>query len=654
MSKLNIVAISYERDKILNALQRTRAAEVKTHTVLENTQVPESSLSELEERIRVLEGALDYLVAGVSDYVKDNRIKDEKRESEYSISYSEFLEAGEKREEFEEIIARINSLEESKKELETALLKSRRLCKTAGIYRVVKQPFSILETGTRVSYRLGTMPSQAYEELEKTLQEPLFCITKLNADDSEVLVFAAFHKSLDGDKILQGASFNACPFKEGSGESVYSGAVAETDAALKGIKDNSEKLFEMREFIKPLRIYCDYLKFELEKASLSEKMRATQETFLLEAYVPKESEKDVGEAIDGVTNAAYYEFSEPAEDEIPPTLYRNNAVVSNFETITDLYSPPSSKEFDPNTIMAFFYSLFLGFIMGDVGYGLIMLLGGGAIWFKLRSKGGGLARLSGVFAVGGIFAIVWGVLFDSVFGMSLHMPFKLPDAQTDMWSFMGIQVPAVLVISLELGVVQLFAGYICKAVQCFRRGGIGDGICEGVIWALFSFGMGLAIAGLVDELDFIELAYAGGIMAAASLVAAMLTAGRKEKFIGKFTKGFGAAYGVINYASDILSYARLYGLMLSGAVIAKIISGYAVTGTNGSVGFLFSGNVGLIILGVVILIVGHVFNFAIGLLGAYIHDARLQYVEFYGKFFEGDGELFAPLGSRHNYVRLNK
>ena len=655
MSKLNLVAVSSERDKILNALQRTRAAEVKTHTVLENTNIPECSLGELDERIRVLESALSYLVAGVSDYRKDNKIKDETTENEYSLTYSEFLQAGEKCGEYEEIIARINALEDGKRELEGTLLKSRRLAKSASIYREIKQPFSTFENGSRVIFRLGTMTNQAFETFEKAIKdESLFCLSKVNAEDDEVLVFAAFHKAIDGDKILQGAGFNACPFKEGSGESVYRGATAEIEGALKGLKDNSQELYNMREFIKPLRIYCDYLKFELEKAELAEKMRVTQETFLLEAYVPKESEKEVGEAIDGVTNAAYYEFSQPAEDEIPPTLYRNNAVISNFESITDMYSPPSSKEFDPNTIMALFYSLFLGFIMGDVGYGLIMLLGGGAIWLKMRSKGGGLARLSGVFAVGGIFAIVWGVLFDSVFGIPFGLPFKLPDAQSDMWSFMGIQVPAVLVISLELGVVQLLAGYVCKAVQCFRRGDIGDGICEGVIWSLFSFGVGLAIAGLVDEFDFMELAYAGGIIAGVSLVGAMLTAGRKEKFIGKFTKGFGAAYGVINYASDILSYARLYGLMLSGAVIAKIISGYAVTGMNGSVGMLVSGNPFLIILGVLILIVGHAFNFAIGLLGAYIHDARLQYVEFYGKFFEGEGELFAPLGSKHNYVRLKK
>ena len=109
---------------------------------------------------------------------------------------------------------------------------------------------------------------------------------------------------------------------------------------------------------------------------------------------------------------------------------------------------------------------------------------------------------------------------------------------------------------------------------------------------------------------------------------------------------------MINYASDILSYARLYGLMLSGAVIAQIISQYAVTGTENTVGFIVSGEPLLVVLGVVLMIVGHVFNLAMSLLGAYIHDARLQYVEFYGRFFEGEGELFRPLGSTHKHIEI--
>ena len=164
---------------------------------------------------------------------------------------------------------------------------------------------------------------------------------------------------------------------------------------------------------------------------------------------------------------------------------------------------------------------------------------------------------------------------------------------------------------------------------------------------MFSVGVGLAIVGFVQQFYVPILATVGGIIAGASLVVAIFTAGRHEKLLGKFTKGFGSAYGVINYASDILSYARLYGLMLAGAVIADII-------TSNSVSLISSGNVAFIILGIAIMVIGHVFNLAIGLLGAYIHDARLQYVEFYGRFYEGEGQLFTPLGSQHKHVYVLK
>ena len=281
-----------------------------------------------------------------------------------------------------------------------------------------------------------------------------------------------------------------------------------------------------------------------------------------------------------------------------------------------------------------------------MGYGIMMMLGGGFLLYKNR-RASMIKSLGGVFAVGGIFTLIWGFLFNSFFGFAL-LPFKvMPDLQGAQmsWSLAGIRVPALLIVSMIIGVVQLGAGYVCKAVQCWRRGQIADGIFDGLVWAVFSVGVELAIVGFVEEFNLSILRLAGGITAGVSLLTAVLTAGRKEKLLGKFTKGFGSAYGVINYASDILSYARLYGLMLAGAVIADIIS-------SNSVSLITSGNAMFIVLGIVIMVIGHVFNLAIGLLGAYIHDARLQYVEFYGRFYEGEGNLFTPLGSNHKYVSV--
>jgi len=657
MGKLNLVAMSYDRDAVLNALQKTGASEVKFHYEAQNTAPMTADCESLRARLEAFEGALSYLTAEVGAYNKDRKIKTDVLDDGFSVTYSEFVSAKEQAALAEALVQKINALADERKELEAALSKTRRTLKSSAIFSGIKQPLSSFADTAHTKVKLGTVAAASLENLINAVAgNGLSEISVLCQNAEAAVVLAVCHKSELAalDATLQEYGFTACPYAgDGrSGEQICEELAKEEERLTAELTACANNLYALNENVRNLKIYCDYLRFELEKLQLSEKLRVTQRTFLLEAYVPKEAQEQVAQALEGVSSAVYYEFGEPAEDEVPPTLYKNNAVVKNFETITNTYSPPNSREFDPNTVMAIFYSVFLGFIMADMGYGVMMLLGGGILWYKNRGKKGGIGSLAGVFAVGGVFTVIWGFLFNSFYGASI-LPFTvMPNAKDDMWSLAGIKVPAVLIISMLLGVIQLFAGYMCKAYQYWRRGKVWDGIFEGVVWAVFSVGVELAIVGFVDEFNASSLQLAGAIIAGVSLVVAMLTAGRKEKLVGKFTKGFGAAYGVINYASDILSYARLYGLMLSGAVIAEIITGYAVTGMNGGVGFLLSGNAGLVILGVVLLIIGHVFNLAIGLLGAYIHDARLQYVEFYGRFFEGEGTMFTPLGSEHKYINL--
>lgn len=650
MQKLNLVAMSYDRDRILNALQKTGAAEIKTHYEVENTSVLSENFEELTARVNRVDGALSLLCAEVDAFNKDNKVKSDDLKDGFSVSYREFMGADSLQEECDGLVENINRLFDERRELAARKAKLQKSLQAAEIYSGVEEKFKEFSSTAHVKIKLGTVPAAELDNLLKAAQEKEFCSVSVLTANAEIALIVFFaHKAEEGaDDVLGACSFTACPFpQDRSGAEVYAEFKKDIEETSSRLDKISKEIYSLGKDVKTLKIYSDYLGFELEKLTSSEKMRATAKTFLLEAYLPKEAEEVVKTALDEASNAVYYEFSEPSEDEMPPTLYKNNKVVKNFEAITNMYSPVNAREFDPNTVMAFFYSLFLGFIMGDVGYGLLMLIGGGAIYLKMHGSDSGLKRLAGVFAIGGIFAIVWGLLFNSLFGLPIFASSVIPDAQDARWSLMGIQVPSVLLISLEIGVVHLMVGYICKAIQCMRRGYFWDGILDGLVWAVFSIGMGLAIAGFIDELNMPIIAYIGGAMAGSMLLVAMLTAGRKEKLLGKFTKGFGAAYGIINYVSDILSYARLYGLMLSGAVIAGIVSDYSVQ-------FITSGNVALIILAVVLMVVGHGFNLAIGLLGAYIHDARLQYVEFYGRFFEGEGELFAPLGSKHKYISLEK
>ncbi len=652
MRKLHLIAMSYDKGAIMDALHRTGATQVVVHKETPDTFVPEVETDALRSSLSSIENALAVLSLEVENYEKDRGIKSDILRDGFDVSYREFITAGELREQAETVVGQINACVDEKNALKAELVRIERRTETASIYANVKTRFSALFDTAKTCVRLGVVPVSQKDGLQKALEDIELCAYELIANVGDNVLFAVFaHKSVVG--VLNGAlstfAFSDCPFKDDrTGEDVYAECVQDKKNVERALSANAEKTYALREHIRMLKVYCDYLGFVLEKEQTSEKLRVTERTFLMEGFVPEYAEETVKTELKTVAkDAVYFEFTDPTAEDEPPTLLKNNKIVENFEGITNTYSAPNYREFDPNAVMAFFYSLFMGFIIGDAGYGLIMLLGGGFIWWKNRLKPTGMSRLAGAFAVGGVFAVIWGLLFNSLFGFPVlgSANTLMPNPQTDMWSLAGISVPAVLIISMLIGVVQICTGYICSAVQCWRRGEIADGVCGGVLWALFSVGVGLAIIGFVEEAGVPVLGTVGGITAGASLLLAMLTAGRKEKFFGKLTKGFGAAYGVINYASDILSYARLYGLMLSGAVIAGIIAQY-------SGGFILSGNIGLIALGVVLLIVGNAFNLVMNLLGAYIHDARLQYVEFYGRFFEGEGELFTPIGSGQKYVSV--
>ncbi len=641
MRKLNLAVLSYDRDLVLNALERTHAVEIKEHAETESTSFLASDRETLAAYLSSLEGTLGV----ISSHAPQTKEGKEALRDGFEVAYSEFLAAKDYRAQADALIENTARAVEERAAAEGEIARLTREIATANPYTMSAVRFSECHDTKHTAVRFGFVPLFAWETLQKALDSLPLTAYEATMSEDGAIVFAVCHKSAlqPFEELLTAASFSACPYTgERTGAELLS-ALEEERRAQEARKDAAERaLVSFSSELRPLKIYCDYVGFELEKAEASAKMQTTAHAVFMEAFVPADGEETVKSALDALEIPLYCAFSDPSEDEPVPTLLKNNRVVENFELITNMYSPPNSREMDPNTVMSFFYSLFLGFIMADIGYGLMMLFGGGLLYRK--SKKGGLKSLSGVFAVCGVFAIVWGFLFNSLFGLAV-LPFTvMPNAQTAMYTVMGIGLPAVLVISLMLGVIQLMAGYLCKAVQTWRRSGFWDGVFDGVVWAVFSLGVEIALFGLVEEFHASVLTAAGGIVAGVSLVVAVFTAGRKQKFLGKITKGFGSLYALIGYFSDVLSYLRLYALMLTGAIIAQVVSQYALA-------MLTSGSF-LAVVGVFLMIVGHIFNLAIGLLGAYIHTARLQYIEFFGKFYEGDGVLFVPLGSERKYIDL--
>ncbi len=649
MRKLHLVALAYEKDAVLDALQRTNAVGITAHAHVDNTYAVEGGGEQFRAELASVETALSALSVAVETFSREQGERLNVTKDGFDVTYTEFMSAKDKRAHIKTVVDAINALTDERNGYVSECTKLASLQRNAEIYSKLKIPFDAFKDTAHTVVRLGVVPATAKDLLTKGLDEIGLCAYDVvGVGANELLVYVTAHKSVlsETESILSLVSFSKCPYTGAeTGETLYRGLLEKEKALQAKIEENQRTVYAMKDEIRSLKIYCDYLNFLVEKEDESSKLRATERTFLMQAYVPETAEELVEKEIKTSASAVIMEFSDPTDEDDPPTLLKNNGIVSNFEGITNTYSPPNYREFDPNAVMAFFYSLFMGFIIGDAGYGLMMLIGGGYLWLKNLARPTGMSRLAGAFAIGGIFAVIWGLLFNSLFGFAVLPTTVMPNPQSDMWSLAGISVPSVLIISMLIGVVQICAGYLCKAVQEWRRGGFFDGLFDGILWLLFSLGVGLAILGFTEEFGLPSLQLIGGATAGVSLLLAMLTAGRKEKLVGKFTKGFGAAYGVINFASDILSYARLYGLMLSGAVIAQIIATYSGQ-------FIVSGNIAFAVLGVVLLIVGNVFNLVMNLLGAYIHDARLQYVEFYGRFFEGEGELFVPLGSKQQYVHL--
>lgn len=671
MRKLHLVGMAYDKDAILNALGKTGAAEVTACSQSDYAKPMSADLDELKSYLSTVEAALDALSLQIEAQDKETGKKSDSLKDGFDVTFTEFMSAEALQTQADETVQTVQALVDEKNRLKNELSKISRDIAAAEIYKKLEKPFGYYADTLKTRVRLGTVSASVKDGVLEALEKEELCAAKILAQDNEnALILVVAHKSVcaQTDGALAAFGFSEqCYDKAKSGAQVYAELLEKENALKDALRENGRTVYALKSEIKPLKIYCDYLSFTLEKGLLSEKMRKTDKTFILQAYVPTTAEETVKQAILQTSEAVFIEFSDPLDTDEPPTLLKNNRVVDSFEPITNTYSPPNYREFDPNPVMAFFYSLFMGFIIGDWGYGILMALGGGFLWWKNRNRPTGLSRLAGSFAFGGLFALFWGAVFNSFFGMPLLPTTIMPNPQEGKCLFVGIQVPSVLFVAMVVGVIHLCAAYVCKAAQCFFRKQVWDGILDGVIWALFSIGVIILLVGFVEFSPAIDPNYVinlngsawvvsfkgadyglvkiGGILAGGTLLIAVLTAGRKEKFFGKFTKGFATLYGIINYVSDILSYARLYGLMLSGAVIAGIISGYGVD-------FVTGGNVLLAVLGVVILIVGHAFNLVMNLLGAYIHDARLQYVEFYGKFYEGEGELFAPIGSKRKYIRL--
>ncbi len=665
MSKIRIVGLSSNMQNILDALHKTGLVQLSETTSFAAV-LPFDVSSEKDNialKYKKAQNVVEFYLEQISkakgkDYYPKNTTENL---SNFFVSYEEFISLSKREEELFQLVIDSESLENELIELRSQRVKILNLIQHLEPFVVVDDKFNEFKDTKNTKVYLGSCKLESVMAIREVVDKRQLTQLKVFNGLKNAVILVVSHNQEAEDLIneITEFGFNRCTFDFEANAKVK---IAELNNQLVSIDEKEEKIFKIVcqsiENVKKLKLLCDYYYFLLEKENVSEKFRRTESTFVLEGYVPKEKQEEITNTLFEISNAIFVEYTEIPKDEEAPVLLKNNKMVRQSEFVTDLYSTPNYREIDPNKVVFFFFMLFMGVIMADIGYGVLMVVFGFILSSRIKVDNGA-KRLWNVIAIGGVFAIIFGVLFNSFFGISVF-PFTVIPSPVNLMT--GEIYPETIMIlllaSLGLGVFQLSVGYFCKALNCFKSGDIIDGILDGILWALFLIGLVFATfnflmdylnVGISNEMRafFGKTTKPGLIVVISTVVLAALTAGRHERGFGKFSKGFGAVYGIINILSDVLSYARLFGLMLSGMIIAQTF--------NYKLGLPIMENGGIgIVLGGLIIVVGHVFNIAMNVLGAYIHDSRLQYIEFFSKFYTGEGGKFKPLASDFEYIYLKK
>lgn len=649
MQRIAVIGLDTEKEKLMNQLMDFGAVELTDQSakLSEEIWAESTSIDEDREKITALEGQINRAEQALEVIEKYGDIKNPLFKTRRTVKKSQMGHI------LEEKVKNRNNVDyllELNDRIHTLTEKLNKLNQdTAFLNPWVNYDLPLETTGTeRTVIFTGILPAgtdtaELGVRLEGEIETVLF---KVVGSDKDMLYAAALTPEERQDDVLallKQFGFSQITFKE------MAGTASENLERIKGEKDVLEDEISktaaeigaaagMKEGIEE---YSDVLTISLDKEKIRAKLLKTRKTFFIEGWVPKRCVEKTAAILD--ENGCFYTFRDPLEDEEVPVLMENPSMVVPFEAITEMYSLPDYHGFDPTSIFALFYAVFFGMMLSDAGYGILMAAG---CFFALKKfeLEGMTYKMVKLFFYCGISTIIWGALFGGWFGDIVAVfsrTFLGREAALEPIWFNPLDDPMkLLILSLALGVVHIFIGMGIKAYMQIKEGKWFDAVCDEGFWYITIIGL---IAWLGGGTVNPALPKAGMYMSIAGAAGLLLTGGRHNKGFGKITGGLSNIYSITSYMSDILSYARLLALGLATGVIAQVVN---------TMGTLFGGGtLGLIALTVIFLF-GHTLNLAINALGAFIHSSRLQYVEFFGKFYIDGGEPFDPFRKKTKYIKL--
>ncbi|MBQ3694939.1 MAG: V-type ATP synthase subunit I [Synergistaceae bacterium] len=369
-------------------------------------------------------------------------------------------------------------------------------------------------------------------------------------------------------------------------------------------------------------------------------------TMLTTFWVPASKAADLRAKIEAISTDIELVMNDPAPEDELPSLLNNGDTIRPFNILTELYSSPTYRGIDPTPLLAPFFWIFFGMCLGDAGYALVVF--GTILWVfkKYKKIGSGVKDFIRLFLFCSVSTFIYGVISGSFFGnfIDSFVPALIPLKNSLMLVDPMTNPMQVLGISLLIGVIHLMFGLLIAAYDMMRHGEFIDAIGSKVSWFLLIVGLcllGVGMGGMLPP-HFVQI---GQGMAGLGAVIIFIYAGKGEpNYFKKIINGFLALYGSTSYLGDILSYSRLLALGFGSAVIGMVIN--LLGGLAADIPYIGW------LIAIVVIVGGHIFSIAINILGSFVHPLRLQYVEFFGKFYTGGGEPFTPLTLSQEYINL--
>lgn len=634
MKKLRVIAMRQDREALLSALMDLGCVELSSPEPAAFADLMERGTSHASRQRTLLTDANTALEA----VKRLGEVKDGPFIKRRKVTKEEFF-GGEELKQGEEACARVNEALQTMGKLKGEADRIQSAMAALRPWAGLDLPLE--RTGTAKSrVRLGVFSANtdtgtarnalAAEELAAELLE-------VNADRQQRYLCLIVHKEEEGAalEVLRPFAFSAVTFPD------HTGTAAENlDRLERQLTENRAQQEQAEAVIREsapnrsaMRLYADHLNAALAREQGAEQLLEGENILYFSGWAPAERMEEVTSLLDGLGCA--WKAEDPAPEEYPevPIRLQNNPLTEPMNMVTEMYSLPAYDGVDPNPLMAPFFVLFFGLMLADMGYGLLMILVSAFIKKKYDPKGT-MGQMFGIGILCGVSTFFWGALTGGFFGdfipqlLLLINPgstFALPALFTPLNDAL-----MVLIGSLALGLVQIFTGMAVSIWLKVKRGQVMSALCGEVAW--YAVFLCIALGAVTGKWSaFLILA----------LVILLLTQGYGKKGIAGKLMGIGGSLynGLTGYFSDILSYSRLMALMLAGAVIAQVFN------TLGAI----TGNVFIFL---VISFLGNALNFGLNLLGCYVHDLRLQCLEYFGRFYEDGGKPFRPLAAQTKYVDI--